>query len=84
MDDLFADRERWELAEELLDQLPTHHREVLIARLRGHSYRTIAAAFDIKVGTARARVRVAKLRIIAQWESDRVTRTTFRTTEEAS
>ena len=84
LDELFAEVELWELTEPLLEELPATHRDVLIARLSGYSYKAIAAAFDIKAEAALARVRVAKQRITRWRERDRLTKTTFRTTKDAS
>ena len=84
LDELFAEVELWLITEAILDELPATHRDVLIARLRGYSYKTIAVAFDIKAVTARARVRVAKQHIMRRRERGRLTKTTFRTTKNAS
>lgn len=84
IEELFAGRESWALVSTLLDELPAGQREVLVARLAGYSYATIAATFGIKIENARARAYLAKQYIVGRLGIARVTRSVFRTDKKAS
>ena len=84
VDELFADRERLELFNQLIGELAPSQRKVLLARLAGYRFDTIAAALGIATGTARKYASEGKRIIIERWEQQRVTPVPFRTPRRVS
>ena len=84
IEELFAGRESWELVTTILEELPIAQYEVLVARLAGNSYATIAATLGIRIENARVRAYLAKQYVIDRLGIVRITRTTFRTGKKAS
>ncbi len=82
VDEVFADRERLALFHQLIDELAPSPRKVLLARLAGYKFETIAAALGMAQGTARKYASEAKRTIVARWEAERVTPAPFRTPDE--
>lgn len=79
LDEQIADQQKLARLYELIGELAPSQRRVLLARLAGYRYDTIAAALGIATGTARKYASEGKQIVIGRWEDERTTPPPFRT-----
>ena len=84
IDERFAEREQLALFNRLIGELAPSQRKVLLARLAGYRFDTIAAALGISTGTARKYASEGKRIIMERREEQRVTPAQFRTPQRVS